>query len=97
MYTVVRLYKTKPGAFDQISEKVQAGFISIISSAPGFRGYYMVNTLNDTLMTITMFDDQAGAYQSTTTAAKWIKANIADLIETPPTIIAGEATIHETQ
>jgi hypothetical protein len=96
MYTVVRLYRIKPGTFDQISDKVQEGFISIIRSAPGFIGYYMVNTYNDTLMTISIFENQAGAYESTTKAAKWIKANIADLVETPPTIIAGETTIHET-
>ena len=96
MYTVVRLYKTKPGVFEHISNKVQEGFISIIRSAPGFIGYYMVNTNNDSLMTISIFESQAGAYESTATAAKWIKANIADLIEMPPTVIAGEATIHET-
>lgn len=97
MYTVVRHYKITPGAFDHISQRVQEGFINIISSAPGFIGYYLVNSNNNTVMTISIFEDQVGAYESTTTAAKWIKANIADLIEMPPTVIAGEATVHHTK
>ena len=96
MYTVVRLYKIKSGTFEEISQKAQEGFVSIVSSTPGFVGYYLVNTGNNNLMTISIIESQVGAYESTAAAAKWVKANLAEHVETPPTVIAGEASIHQT-
>ncbi len=97
MYTVVRLYKIKAGSYDQLVASAQNGFLDILSSVPGFVGYYMVNTGKDSVMTISLFESQEGAYASTTAAARWIKANIADLVEMPPTVIAGDAALYHTR
>ncbi len=97
MYTVVRLYKIKAGSFAHIAESAQNGFLDIVSNVPGFVGYYMVETGNDSVMTISVFESQEGAYASTTAAAKWIKAHIAEFIEMPPTVIAGDAAIYHTK
>jgi Antibiotic biosynthesis monooxygenase len=96
MYTAVRFYKIKSGTHEEISQRVQEGFVKLVSAVSGFIGYYMATTGRDTVMTISIFEDQAGAYESTTIAAKWIKTNLAELVEIPPTVAAGEITIHQT-
>ena len=97
MYTVVRNYKIKEGAFDQLVQSLHEGFLTIISSVPGFVAYYFVNTGKDTVVTVSIFEDQGGAYQSIAAAAAWIKEHVSTLVEGPPTIMAGDTPISLTK
>src|SRR4051795_9159571 len=42
MYAAIRQAKAKPGMADELARRVKRGAISIISSVPGFLGYYVV-------------------------------------------------------
>lgn len=95
MYMAIRSYKYKAGAFDQINTSVQGGFVPIVSKAPGFIAYHLVNTGSGTLSTVSLFENQAGAEESTRMAAEWVKENLASLLESPPEIKAGEVTVHK--
>jgi len=96
MYTAVRHYKIKSGSFGEIEQRID-GFVNIVSKVSGFVGYYFVNTGNDTLVTVSIFESQAGADESTRAAAEWVKENLAALVEGPPTIMAGEVVAHKTK
>ena len=39
MYAAVRKYKTTPGAVSKLIQRVQEGFVPIISQVPGFVAY----------------------------------------------------------
>jgi heme-degrading monooxygenase HmoA len=95
MYMAIRSYKYKAGAFDQINKAVESGFVSIVSKAPGFIAYHLVNTGNNTLATVSLFESQAGADESTRMAADWVRENLAALVEGPPEVKAGEVTVHK--
>ncbi len=95
MYMAIRSYTYKAGAFDQINTSVQNGFVPIVSKAPGFIAYHLVNTGSGTLSTVSLFENQAGADESTRMAAEWVKENLASLLEGPPEIKAGEVTVHK--
>lgn len=95
MYMAIRSYKYKAGAFDQINTSVQGGFVPIVSKAPGFIAYHLVNTGSGTLSTVSLFENQAGAEESTRMAAEWVKENLASLLESPPEVKAGEVTVHK--
>jgi hypothetical protein len=97
MYTAVRKYKTTPGAVSKLIQRVQEGFVPIISQVPGFVAYYALDTGNDTVASISVFDDQAGADASTRQAADWVKQNLADLVQGTPEITAGEVLIYKTK
>ena len=97
MYAAVRKYKTTPGAVSTLIKRVQEGFVSIISQVPGFVAYYALDTGNDAVASISVFDDQAGAEASTRTAADWVKQNLADLVQGAPEITAGEVVIYKTK
>jgi hypothetical protein len=96
MYTSIRRYKVQPGAASEIARLVQTGFLPIVSSAPGFVSYTLLDAGNDTIATINIFQTQAGADESNRLAADWVKQNIASLVAGPPEITAGDVTVHKT-
>jgi heme-degrading monooxygenase HmoA len=96
MYASIRRYKTSPGAAAEIAQRVNQGFVPIISQAPGFVTYYVVDAGNDLVASVSVFQNQAGAEESSRMAADWVKQNIASLFSGPPEITAGAVTVHKT-
>ncbi len=95
MYTAIRQYKTNPGAAAEIGRLVEEGFLPIISKAPGFVAYYALDTGNDTVVSVSVFQNQAGSEESNRLAADWVKQNIASLFAGPPEVIDGEIIVHK--
>jgi len=96
MYASIRRYKTSPGAAAELAQRVNQGFVPIISKAPRFVAYYVVDAGNDVVASVSVFQDQAGAEESNRMAADWVKENIASLLTGPPEITAGAVTVHKT-
>lgn len=89
MYMAIRRYKAVPNSMDEVVRQVTTGFVPIISGTPGYVGYYLIDTGNDTLVTTSIFQDQAGAEESTRRAADWVRANLAHLLAGPPDVSNG--------
>lgn len=96
MHASIRRYKTAPGAAAEIAKRVTQGFVPIISKAPGFVAYYVVDAGGDVLASVSVFQSQAGAEESNRMAKDWVKANIASLMAGPADIAAGTVTVHKT-
>jgi heme-degrading monooxygenase HmoA len=97
MYAAIRRYTVKPDSADGIKQRTQEGFVPLISSLPGFVAYYGVLTKNNTVITVSIFTDQAGEEASTRQAAAWVQQNVAQYVEGTPEIIAGPVTWHATK
>ena len=97
MYIAVRRYQIKPGSIDEIVRSVSEGFVPLISQASGFIAYYAVDAGNDIVFSVSIFQDQAGADESTIAAADWVKQHLAALFEGPPEITAGEVKTYKTK
>ena len=95
MFIAVRRYKVKPGSTDEIMRSVSEGFAPLISQASGFMAYYAVDAGNDIVFSVSIFQDQAGADESTQLAADWVKQHLAALVEGPPEITAGEVKTYK--
>ena len=95
MYASIRRYKVNPGTSAEISRRANEGFVPIVSKAPGFVAYYLVEPGNDVVATVSVFQNKAGAEKSNQLAADWVKQNLAALIAAPPEITAGEVTTHK--
>jgi hypothetical protein len=93
MYVVVRRYVGASKLIDDTLER-QSDVKELLSSVPGFRAYYGVNTGNGGVTTITVCDDQAGTSESSRRAAEWVRNNVSDLTIAPPEIIEGEAYLN---
>lgn len=92
MYVVVRRYAGAQKLIDVMVER-QAEIKDLISSVPGFRAYYALNTGNGGVATITACDDQAGTSESSRRAAEWVRNNVSGVTIGPPEITEGETYI----
>jgi hypothetical protein len=93
MYVVVRRYTGAQKLIDVMVER-QSEVKDLISSVPGFRAYYAVNTGNGGVATITACDDQAGTTESSRRAAEWVRSNVSGATISPPEISEGETYIN---
>ncbi|BDM74538.1 hypothetical protein HEK616_80250 (plasmid) [Streptomyces nigrescens] len=89
MYAAVRRYEgvTDPAAAGRI---VREGFVPLMRQVPGFVAYYWIDAGNGVMVSISIFHDQAGAEQSVSTAAEFVRDNLATLMPNPPQVTAGE-------
>ena len=89
-YGVMRRYQTDLRNVNQIVERARDGFVPLIRSQPGFRSYQILDAGNGTLVTLTAFETRAGAEDSVTRAATWVRENLASLLPNPPEVTRGE-------
>ena len=90
MYVAVRRYKVKAGSMDELARRAQEGFVPLIRQAPGLVAYYGAASGSDSLFTVSIFQDQAEADESTRRATNWISQNLAEFVQGSPEIMAGE-------
>jgi heme-degrading monooxygenase HmoA len=97
MYTAIRKYYVIPGRGDELIQRVQGGFVPIISEVSGFVAYYLLEVRNDEIVSISIFDTRTGAEESTRRAATWVEKNIASLIQGLPEITVGAVKVCSTK
>lgn len=94
MHAAIRRYRVDPGSVDEIVRGVNEGLLPIIEDASGFRAYYALDAGGGTIASVSVFEDRAGAEESTRLAADWIRENMASLFPNPPEVLQGEVVVH---
>jgi hypothetical protein len=59
----------------------------------GFKGYYIVST-DDGCVTVSLYDDKAGADESTRIARDWVQEHASELTASTPEVSSGEVLFH---
>jgi heme-degrading monooxygenase HmoA len=93
MFATVRKY-SGPTEFGDELVKRQDDVRRIIEAIAGFQAYYLLRTDEGGVLTVSVFDDRAGADESVRAAAEWIRANVPDMSVRPPEVTTGEVGIH---
>ena len=91
MYASLRYYGGDAALADRLITRAD-DVRDVISNVPGFVAYYLVKAGGDTI-SVTICDDQAGAEQSNSVAASWLRENMSDALPAPPSIAAGDVVI----
>jgi len=91
MYASVRTYSGGSELADALVSH-EADVKSLISGIDGFKAYYLVRTADSTV-SISVYDNEAGANESNSAAANWIRENLPDLGGSAPQVSAGEVVI----
>ena len=92
MYATVRIYESAEGLADAVAAN-RAEILGLFEAIPGFRGYHIVKTGPASCVSVTVFDDQAGAEASNQAARDWIAGNLANASISPPQVHAGEVAM----
>ena len=95
MHAAIRQYQVDPGSVDEIIRGVNEGFLPIIKDVYGFQAYYALDAGGGRLATVSVFEDRAGAEESTRLAADYIRQNMASLFPNPPEVLQGEVVVHD--
>ena len=94
-YLAIREYQLAPGrTMEELHAAVESGFMPIVKQVSGFREYFLVET-GEGVISISVFEDQAGAEESTTRAADWVQQELADFLTGPPTVTTGSVWLHD--
>ena len=88
MHASIRRYKSSDVA--EAGRRASEGFVPIASDMPGVSAWYLVDTGDGTLTTITLCDDAAAADASVKAAGEWVRDNIPDLVQGSPEVTNGE-------
>jgi hypothetical protein len=91
MHSAVRTYRVTD--VDALVDRVETEFVGRVKGIDGFVGYYVIDGGDGTVVSITVGENAAAVAASTTAAAEWVRASIADIIEGPPQVISGEVRV----
>jgi len=64
----------------------------LISAIAGFQAYFLVRA-HDSTVSVSVFDDAAGAEESSRVAAAWLRDNLPGVTVEPPKASVGEVLI----
>lgn len=92
-YVTVRRYEGVVNAAEA-AKKVHDGFVPLIKKIKGFVGYYWVDAGGGTMISTSIFHDEAGEEESNAIAKEWVKHNLAGVFPNPPQITAGKVVAH---
>ena len=95
MFAVVRHYHFKPQDGPKIDKMIQDSFVPLIKKAKGFVRYYWLDTGAGEGASFSVFKDKAGADESITLAADYIKTHLSQLLIQKPEIIEGPVKAHD--
>ncbi|MFD7256312.1 hypothetical protein [Streptomyces sp. NPDC059874] len=89
MYAAVRRYE---GVSDptEAGRLVKEGFVPLLRQVSGFVAYYWVDAGDGVMVSTSVFQDRAGAEESVSKAAEFVRENLASLLPNPPQVMAGE-------
>ena len=91
MFAAVRVYEgINQSVGEETVRRVREGLIPLLRPVPGFVDYHLVEAGDGTWVSISLFEDRAGADASTQTAGSWVRENLADLVQAAPRVITGE-------
>ena len=98
MFATLRRYEgIDAGHKDELTKKVGEKLAPRLSKLPGFSGYFLVDTGEDVMSSISLFDTSAQANESTRVASEWVRDEKLDgILKTPPKVTDGEVIVHKT-
>ncbi len=90
-----RRYQVDSQAMDEVTNQVRDGFVPILSKTAGFRGYYWLKADDGSMLSISLFEDKAGADKSIRAAKDFVEEHLAKLLPYPPQVTEGEALVNK--
>ena len=95
-YKAVRTYTLLPGSREEFLQRVQEGFVPLMSQQVGFISYNARSIGIDRVITISTFDTRTSAEESMLRALLWIQENCAELLQGLPGLAMSQVFTAQT-
>ena len=93
-YTRLSTYDITKGTFPELTGMVAKGILPMFTKEPGFVDYGLVDAGHNKVVAISIWETRDAAQNSVTTAASWIRDNIADRVRLVNTYVGDLALFH---
>jgi hypothetical protein len=99
MFATIRRYEgVDKSRTDELVKKVDETLKPSLSELPGFSGYYLLDTGDGVMTSVSFFDTSAHADESTKIASVWVREQKLDTaLPNAPRITSGEIVVQETR
>jgi hypothetical protein len=99
MFATIRRYEgVDQSRINELVEKTDETLKPSLTGLPGFGGYYLIDSGNGVMTSVSFFDTPAHADESTKTASTWVRERKLDAaLPNAPKITSGEIVVHETR
>jgi len=90
MHGVIRRYRVRLGTVAQAARYAEKGFLPILRDIPGFVSGHLLDTGNDVLTCMALFETQEGANAGLRASREWFRDEWSSFRPLPPEVIIGE-------
>ena len=99
MYATIRRYEASDKSrATEIVKKAHDSLLPRLSEMPGFNGYYLIEAGNGVFRSISIFDTEAHAEESTRVASSWVREEkLETALTSPPKITSGKVVVREAR
>jgi heme-degrading monooxygenase HmoA len=99
MHATIRRYEASDKTrTTEIVKKAQDSLLPRLSEMPGFSGYYLIEAGDGVFSSVSVFDTEAHAEESTRVAAAWVREEkLETALTNPPQITRGKVVVHKTR
>ena len=94
MHVSIRRYKTDSAP--EVARRVNEQFVNRISNVTGFLAYYVIDTGEGVLTSISVFETKDAAEESHRVAAAWVAESLSGMLGLAE-ITAGEVVAHKAK
>ena len=82
----------------ELITKLDENLLPTLSELPGFNGYSVIDAGDGVVTSVSFFDTQAQADESTRVAASWLREQKLDtVLSSAPKITSGDVVVHKTR
>src|SRR5688500_3647919 len=98
MFATIRRYESIDNArAGELVKKADETLLPSLSELPGFSDYYLIDTGNGVMSSISVFDTSEHADESTRVASDWVREQkLETALPNAPKITNGEVVVHKT-
>jgi hypothetical protein len=100
MHATVRRYELGAGsrgagAVKEMVRRCHEELLPKVAEVDGFVGYYVVDTGDGVIASVSIFETQASADEGNQLAKQFFKERLRGLLQANPQVTAGEAVVHK--
>ena len=98
MFATIRRYEAIDQArTSELVKKADETLLPSLTELPGFSGYSLIEAGNGVMSSISFFDTEAHADESSRLASSWVREQkLETALPNPPKITSGEVVVHKT-
>jgi hypothetical protein len=83
------------GAVKELTRRCQEELVPTLAALDGFSAYYVVDTGNGILSSVSVFENEASSEQGNDVVKKFFKERLQGLLQANPQVTSGEAVVHK--